>query len=250
MSGPARASARVPVRPDKVNGPAPARDQASCERWHIPGGFAGRPSNVQLRSGPGSSREPRSSLRREVHRARVLHGPAGQCPVDREPDRRRRHQRHRVRRHRRLLATRRERVDGRHRSRVPPRRARRRQGSDRRRDRGRRPGRPDLADPLRVDGARLRHLVRRRRHRARLRDLQRRPGRVDPDRLRRPGSVHRDRRSTARASRRSGTASPSCTTSGRSRATGWGCCAPWARTCPTRSSRPVVRTPGRTTWPP
>ena len=61
---------------------------------------------------------------------------------------------------------------------VPRRGARRRQGPDRRRHRGRRPGRPDLPDPLRVDAARLRDLVRRRGHRAGLRDLVGRAGRA------------------------------------------------------------------------
>ena len=59
----------------------------------------------------------------------------------------------------------------RHRGRVPRRGAGGRQGPGRGRHRGRRPGRPALQDPLRVDAARLRHLVRRRRHRADLRDL-------------------------------------------------------------------------------
>ena len=55
----------------------------------------------------------------------------------------------------------------RHRRRVPRRGQRRRQGPDRRRHRGRRPGRADLQDPLRVDAARLRDLVRRRASRCR-----------------------------------------------------------------------------------
>ena len=63
-------------------------------------------------------------------------------------------------------------------ARVPRRGQRGRQGPDRRRHRGRRPGRPDLQDPLRVDAVRLRDLVRRRRHRADLRDLLRRAGRT------------------------------------------------------------------------
>ena len=46
--------------------------------------------------------------------------------------------------------------------------------------RGRRPGRPDLQDPLRVDAGRLRDLVRRRGDRADLRDLVGRADRLDP----------------------------------------------------------------------
>ena len=52
---------------------------------------------------------------------------------------------------------------GRHGGRLPRRGRRPRQGPDRRRCRARRPGRPDGPDPLRVDAARLRDLVRRRR---------------------------------------------------------------------------------------
>ena len=70
----------------------------------------------------------------------------------------------------------------------------RRQGPDRRRRRARRPGRPHVAHPLRVDPRRLRHLERRRRRRADLRDLLRRAGAVDPRRLRRHGRRRRDRR--------------------------------------------------------
>ena len=55
-------------------------------------------------------------------------------------------------------------------------------------------GSPDVADPLRVDAARLRDLVRRRGHRADLRDLVGRAGRVDPGRLRRPRGGRRDAR--------------------------------------------------------
>ena len=51
------------------------------------------------------------------------------------------------------------------------------------------PRSPDLADPLRVDPARLRDLVRRRGHRADLRDLLRRAGRLDPRGLRRRAVV-------------------------------------------------------------
>ena len=53
-----------------------------------------------------------------------------------------------------------------------------RQGAGRRRHRGRRPGRADLQDPLRVDAARLRDLVRRRRDGAGLRDVVGRAGRA------------------------------------------------------------------------
>ena len=60
----------------------------------------------------------------------------------------------------------------------------------------------DLADPLRVDPARLRHLVRRRGHGAGLRDLELGADRVDPHRLRRPGGRSSRPPSTARGSRR------------------------------------------------
>ena len=64
---------------------------------------------------------------------------------------------------------------------------RRRQGPGRGRHRGRRPGRADLQDPLRVDAARLRDLVRRRRHRAGLRDLLGRADRRGSSRTPAPG---------------------------------------------------------------
>ena len=58
-------------------------------------------------------------------------------------------------------------------------------------------------------------------------------GRVDPRPTPAPGRCSPRRPSTARGSRRSGTGCPSCTTCGRSRATGSACCGPWVRTSPT-----------------
>ena len=74
---------------------------------------------------------------------------------------------------------------------VPRRGARGGQGAGGRRGPTGRPGRAHLADPLRVDAVRLRHLVRRWRRGPDLRDLVRRAARVDPARLRR---VRRSRR--------------------------------------------------------
>ena len=84
-----------------------------------------------------------------------------------------------------------------------------------------RPGRADLQDPLRVDAARLRHLVRRGGDRAGLRDVLGRAGRVDPRGLRRAGGGRRDRRAhVARVTERPRAGSPSSTTCGRSRQRG------------------------------
>ena len=80
---------------------------------------------------------------------------------------------------------------------VPRRRSRPSRRARRLGRRPRRPGRAAVADPLRVDAARLRHLVRRRGHGAGLRDLVRRPGRPHPHPLRRPrrrGGERRPRR--------------------------------------------------------
>ena len=63
----------------------------------------------------------------------------------------------------------------------------------------RRPGRADVAHPLRVDAARLRDPRRRRGHRADLRDLVGRAGRVDPVRLRGEGRGRRGDRPSTRA---------------------------------------------------
>ena len=102
-----------------------------------------------------------------------------EIPDHREPHRRRRRQRPRGRRRGRVQPPRSTAGwERRHRRRVPRRGPRGRQGPGRRRHRGRRPGRPDLQDPLRVDAARLRDLVRRRGHGARLRDLVRRADRA------------------------------------------------------------------------
>ena len=65
---------------------------------------------------------------------------------------------------------------------------------DRRRGPAGRPGRADVAHPLRVDVDRLRDPRRRRGHRADLRDVLRRAGPVDPVRLRRGRRRRRDRR--------------------------------------------------------
>ena len=94
-------------------------------------------------------------------------------------------------------------VGRRHRCRVPRRGERGRQGPDRGRHRARRPGRPDLQDPLRVDPGRLRDLVRRSGHGPDLRDLLGRAGRLDPQRLRAPARSSPRRPSTSPASPRS-----------------------------------------------
>ena len=92
-----------------------------------------------------------------------------------------------------------------------------RQGPGRRRHRGRRPGRPDLQDPLRVDAGRLRDLVRRRGDRAGLRDLVGRADRVDPAATPGPRAVVAEGpEHTARIAERRADARPSSTTSGRS----------------------------------
>ena len=136
-------------------------------------------------------------------------------------------------------------------ARVPRRGARRRQGPGRRRRRGRRPGRPAVQDPLRVDPLRLRDLVRRRRDRADLRDLVGRADRLDPPGLRRP----RRRRRRARppgpgpGGARSPATSPSSSTCGRSRTTPSTCSAVSAPTSPTRPSSSVVRPRPRSTSP-
>jgi long-chain acyl-CoA synthetase len=116
-----------------------------------------------------------------------------------------------------LPPTRPGRLDRRDRGRVPRRGQRRGQGPGRRRHRARRPGRPALEDPLRVDAPRLRDLVRRRGHGADLRDLVGRAGRLDPRRLRRravvvEGAAPRRRRSP-RSARETHPSSSTCGTS-------------------------------------
>ena len=64
------------------------------------------------------------------------------------------------------------------------------------------------------------------------------------------GGGRRDRRAQLAGSRRSATGCPSCTTCGRSRATASASCGPWARTCPTTSSRHRRTHAGPATWPP
>ena len=105
---------------------------------------------------------------------------------------------------------------GRHRHRLPRRGARRRQGPDRLRRRARRPGRPDVPHPLRVDAAGLRHLERRRDHRPGVRDQFGRADPVDPRRLgrRRPAWWRPTR--TPPPSSPSATGCPAWCTSGRS----------------------------------
>ncbi len=87
--------------------------------------------------------------------------------------------------------------------------------------RRRRPGRPDVADPLRVDAGGLRDLDRRRGHRADLRDLLARPGRLDPRGLRGGRRRRGDRDARRRGVRRSATGCPGCATSGRSSPAPW-----------------------------
>ena len=114
---------------------------------------------------------------------------------------------------------------------------------------GRRPGRPDLQDPLRVDPGRLRDLVRRRRHGAGLRDLLGRADRVDPERLRRPRRGRRGarpHRADRRAALRASSAQPRLVAGRTTRSR---CCAGSARTSPTTTSRSGVRRRPRSTWP-
>ena len=102
----------------------------------------------------------------------------------RQPDRRRRRQRPRPRRPTWSSAAR-DGADGWGgvtAAAVPRRGAGGGQGAGRGRHRARRPGRAHLQDPLRVDAARLRDLVRGRRDGAGLRDVVGRAGRVDPRR--------------------------------------------------------------------
>ena len=98
----------------------------------------------------------------------------------------------------------------RHRPGVRRRGRRCRQGADRRRHRARRPGRPDVPHPLRVDRRRLRDLERRRRHRAGLRDVLGRAGGVDPRRLAARGGHRGDRRPRGDRGLRTGPAARRC----------------------------------------
>ena len=124
----------------------------------------------------------------------VLHAHQHRDPHHREPHRRHRHQRHGPPRRRLVQPPGRRRVDRRDGGAVPRAGPRGGQGPRRGRHRRGRPRRADLEDPLRVDAARLRDLVRRRGDGARLRDLVGRAGRVDPLRLRGHGGRRRDRR--------------------------------------------------------